>query len=479
MAGMAEAIRQIMQEKGISEELVLQTIKDSLTAAYKKRFGTAENIVIRFKDNYDGVEVFSKKLIVQEAEDPVLEIELDEAREYAPEAEVGDILEVPIDLKEFDLQSVMLAKQTTRQSFKEITRDALYADFHAKLGEIIIGYYQREKNGNIFVDLGKAEGFFPKKYQSPLEVYQPGDRIKALIVEVNKTNPQIVLSRTHPEFVQKILELEVPEVYDKTVEVYKIVREPGYRTKIAVFSRRDDIDPVGACVGLKGIRIQNIIKELEGEKIDILRYDPNPEKFIKNALLPANVLDVYVLDETKRQALAVVSDEQFSIAIGKQGLNVRLANRLCDWTIDVKTEEQFKELDIGAHARKMASNLFEAQEEEIVKLSELPDVDMDTVAILAEHGIELIEEFLEKDEEELLAIPGLTQEQIDAVRAIIEENVEIVEEEIAEEEVSEEEEYECPECHARITPDMTHCPQCGVELAFEYEDDDEQTPDEE
>ena len=485
---MAEAIRQLIYEKGISEDLVLKTIEDALLAAYKKRFGTAENAVVRFTGDYDGVEILAKRTIVEDVDDPVLEVSLEEARELVDGAELGDILEIPIDPKEFDLQEVMLAKQTTRQSLREISRDTLYAEYKAKEGEIIIGYYQREKNGNIFVDLGKVEGFFPKKFQSPRETYQPGERIKALIAEVSKNGPQIVLSRTHPEFVQKILELEVPEIYDKTIEVFKIVREPGYRTKIAVYSRRDDVDPVGACVGLKGIRIQNIIRELEGEKIDVLKYDVDPRRFIKNALSPADVRDVYIIDEARHTALAVVDESQLSVAIGKQGLNVRLANRLCDWSIDVKTEDQFRELDISSEARRAASSLF-GEEEEILRIDELPSVDLRVGGVLAEAGIEMIEDFLARSDEELLAIPGVAAGDLEAIRAIIEENVEVIEEEYdqdqepdtgpeqeaaAEAEEPETEVYECPDCRATVTPDMTHCPQCGVALSFEYEDEEDQ-----
>jgi len=485
---MAEAIRQLIYEKGISEDLVLKTIEDALLAAYKKRFGTSENAVVRFTGDYDGVEILAKRTIVEEVDDPVLEVSLEEARELVDGAELGDILEIPIDPKEFDLQEVMLAKQTTRQSLREISRDTLYAEYKAKQGEIIIGYYQREKNGNIFVDLGKVEGFFPKKFQSPRETYQPGERIKALIAEVSKNGPQIVLSRTHPEFVQKILELEVPEIYDKTIEVFKIVREPGYRTKIAVYSRRDDVDPVGACVGLKGIRIQNIIRELEGEKIDVLKYDVDPRRFIKNALSPADVRDVYIIDEARHTALAVVDESQLSVAIGKQGLNVRLANRLCDWSIDVKTEDQFRDLDISSEARRAASSLF-GEEEEILRIDELPSVDLRVAGVLAEAGIEMIEDFLARSDEELLAIPGVATGDLEAIRAIIEENIEVIEEEYdqdqepdaepeqeatAEAEEPETEVYECPDCRAPVTPDMTHCPQCGVALSFEYEDEEDQ-----
>lgn len=476
-SNMAEAIRQLIYEKNISEDLVLKTIEDALLAAYKKRFGTAENAVVRFKEDYSGVEILAKKTIVEEIDDPVLEISLEEAREIADEAETGDILEILIDPADFDLQEVMLAKQTTRQSLRDISRDTLYAEFHAKLGEIIIGYYQREKNGNIFVDLGKIEGFFPKKFQSPRESYQPGERIKAYIAEVNKNGPQIVLSRTHPEFVQKILELEVPEVYDKTVEIFKIVREPGYRTKIAVYSRKEDVDPVGACVGLKGIRIQNIIKELEGEKIDVLKYEIDPRRFIKNALSPAEVKEVYILDDAKHSALAVVDESQLSVAIGKQGLNVRLANRLCDWNIDVKTEEQFREMDLSSDARRAASDLFgdEDFEQEILRIAELPGIDSGLAERLASRNVDYIEDFLAMTDQELLQIEGLTIQEISRIRQIIEENIEVIEEDLVQEEPVEdevvEEIYECPDCQAQITPDMSHCPQCGVALSFEYEDD--------
>jgi len=473
---MAEAIRQLINEKGISEDLVVKTVEDALMAAYKKKYGTNENAVVRFKENYDGVDVYAKKTIVEEVDDPVLEISLEEASEMADGAEIGDILELPVDPHEFDLQSVMLAKQTTRQSLREISRDTQYAEYKSKVGEIIIGYYQREKNGNIFVDLGKIEGIFPKKYQSPRENYHPNDRIKAMIVEVEKgrMGPLIILSRTHAEFVRKILELEVPEIYDKAVEVFKIVREPGYRTKIAVYSNREDIDPVGACVGLKGIRIQAIIRELEGEKVDILKYEVDSKRFIRNALSPAEVKDVYILDEAKHLALAVVADSQLSVAIGKQGLNVRLANRLCDWSIDVKTEEQFLQMDRSSDLKKAVNELFgETEGEEPARLSELPGIEPEWVAALEAVGIATVEDFLAQAKEALAAVEGLPEGAAEKIQAIVDENVEVVEdgaEPISAAVPEAGEVYECPDCGTRVTPEMTHCPNCGVELSFEYED---------
>ncbi len=478
----AEAIRQLQQERGITEELVLKTIEDFLLAAYKRKYGTSDNAVVRFNDDNSDVSIYAKKMIVTEDDyyDPVCEILLEDALQYNEESEVGDEILIKIDPAEFDRLAVQSAKQRARQDLREIQKDTLYSEFKDKVGEMIIGYYQREKNGNIFVDLGRTEGILPKRFQSPREEYNVGDRIKALISEVNKTPSglQIVLSRTHADFVKRIFELEVPEIYDNTIEIHKIVREPGYRTKIAVSSNRDDVDPVGACVGLKGVRIQAIVRELEGEKIDILKFDPDPQVFIKNALSPAEVSDVIVMDGGKRQALAIVPDQQLSLAIGKQGLNVRLANRLVDWSIDVKTEEQFEEMDVTQELSKAANELFsdmEENEEEITRIEELPDIPERVVALLKENGIDLIETLVSMDLEELSSFEGINESDIDLIRGIIDDNVEIVESESGEEAeeeivIEDDEAYECPECGSAITLDMTVCPSCGVGLSFEIEE---------
>jgi len=489
---MSQAIRQLNQDRGIPEELILRTIEDTLIAAYKHRFGNADNAVVQFDEENLEVYIYAKKKVVEQdgVYDPVTEIDLDEARELNPEAEIGDEILVEIDPKMFDRIAVQSAKQKAHQTIRDIQKDSLYSEFKDKEGEIIIGYYQRERNGTIYVDLGKMEGILPKKFQSPREIYHVNDRIKALIAEVKKDNSglQIVLSRTHTDFVRAIFELEVPEIYDKTVEIHKIVREPGFRTKLAVYSNREDVDPVGACVGLKGVRIQAVIKELEGEKIDILKYDPDPRRFIKNALSPAEVRDVIILDEGKHQALAVVNDSMLSLAIGKQGLNVRLANRLVDWNIDVKTESQFAEMDIAAESRRAVSELFgetDSFDNEISRISELPGVDNRIAQVLLDNGIDFIEDFLGLNQEELEA-KGLSAAELDALRKLIEEYVEIVEEEHFEEtqedkaqseseedeESGEGEEYECPECGAKITVDMTTCPSCGIGLSFEYEEEE-------
>ena len=430
---MALAIRQIIQERGISEELVMHTIEDTLLAAYKRKYGTIDNAVVRFAEDATSVSIYAQKKIVPEEEiqDPALEISLPDALVYNDDAELGDELLIEINPRDFDRVSIQSAKQKARQSLREIQKDTLYSEFKDREGELIVGYYQRERNGTIFVDVGRTEGILPRRYQSPREVYRPNDRVRAMIYEVEKSalGLQIVLTRTHTEFVKKIFELEVPEIYDRTIEIHKMVREPGYRTKMSVYSTRDDVDPVGACVGMRGVRIQSVVRELEGEKIDVLRYDPDMRSFITEALKPAEVEQVIVLDEAKRQALAVVPESQFSLAIGKQGLNVRLANRLTDWNIDVRTRAQVNEMDIGADSQRAAAALFGDVQEEITDVAELPGIVPRVAAALKASGVELLETLVAMDEEQLRSVPELSERDVGELLKLIEENVEIVEEE--------------------------------------------------
>ena len=491
MSEMADAIRQLIQEKGYSEESVRQTIEKALKAAYKRTYGTDENAIVKFNDDMSDVAIYSRKVVLDGVYDPVREIELEDARKLSDEVEEGDEIDILEDPKSFDRSAVATGKQTAHQGLNETYKDSLYNEYKDKIGEIIIGYYQRERNGNIYVDLGNAgrlEGVLPLKYQSKLEFYEKNDRIKALIVEIKKTNSglQLVLSRSDPKLVSSILEKEVPEIADGTVEITKIVRDAGYRTKIAVYSKHEEVDPVGACVGLKGVRIQNVIRELLNEKIDVLRWDSDPTVFIKNALSPAQVERVIILDADKRQALAIVDESQFSLAIGRQGQNVRLANRLCDWNIDVKTVEQAAEMDLSAISTvQNAHNLFKDEEEtesydEITTISELVGVDEEVAALLKANGIDYIEDFVEAYDNGTISIDGVTKEALDKIKELINESVEFVEAEDDESETSEdqneqtdgeEEEYFCPECGAKITLDMNHCPNCGVE--FEFTEDEE------
>lgn len=491
MSEMAEAIRALIDEKGYSEASVKQTIENALKAAYKRTYGTSDNAIVKFADDMSDVSIYSRKTVVDGVYDPVTEIELEEAKRLSDEVELGDEIDILEDPKSFARSAVSTGKQTAHAGLNETIKDSLYNQYKDKVGELINGYIQREKNGNLFVDLGnggRLEGFLPSKYQSPRETYEQNDRIKAVIVELKKTQTglQLVLSRSDPRLVEITMELEIPEIADGTVKIEKCVRDAGYRTKMAVSTTREDVDPVGACVGTKGARIQTVIRELLGEKIDVLRYDPNPAEFIKNALSPAQVDRVVILDEAKRQALAIVEESQFSLAIGKQGQNVRLANRLCDWSIDVKTQEQCEGMDLSEKATTQAAlNLFkndEAEDEDITTIAELSGVDERVVDILKSNGIEDIVQFIETyDNGSLEKIEGLKKEEIDAVYNLIKENVEFVDEDgkevppVAPEETEpehhEEEKYYCPECGAEITLDMDHCPKCGIE--FEFTEDEE------
>ncbi|MBQ5998669.1 MAG: transcription termination/antitermination protein NusA [Treponema sp.] len=488
MSEMAEAIRALIDEKGYSVESVKQTIENALKAAYKRTYGNSDNAIVKFAEDMSDVSIYSRKVVVDGVYDPVTEIELEDAKKLSDDVELGDEIDILEDPKSFDRSAVSTGKQTAHQGLNETIKDSLYNQYKDKVGELINGYYQRERNGNIYVDLGNAgriEGVLPVKYQSPRETYEQGDRIKAIIADLKKTSSglQIVLSRSDPRLVEITMEMEIPEIADGTVKIEKCVRDAGYRTKMAVSTQREEIDPVGACVGAKGVRIQNVIREILGEKIDVLRYDPNPVEFIKNALSPAQVSRVVILDEEKRQALAIVDDSQFSLAIGKQGQNVRLANRLCDWSIDVKTEEQCEGMDLSGKATTQAAlNLFnddQAEAEEVSTLAELEGVTERVAEILKSNGIEDIVQFIEAyNNGSVQKIDGLTADEVEAVYNIIKETVDIVEEDSgnsaevpAEEESAAEEKYYCPECGAEITLDMTHCPKCGVE--FEFTEDEE------
>ena len=482
----ADIIRQLAAEKGISESEVKTTISKMIIAAYQKSFGKQyENCIVEFEDDLSAYHVYAEKEVVDGVYDPVIEIELDEAKELTESAEVGDILRIVLDPKtDFQRGAVSVGKQEGHKDLNENSSKKLIDEYKEKIGETIIGYFQRSYKDNIFVDIGgRVEGVLPKKYQSPREVYEnKTDRIKALIKDVKKTNNgvQVILSRTDENLVRNILESEVTEIQEGIVVINSIAREAGYRTKIAVSSTKMDVDPVGACVGLKGVRITNVIRELEGEKIDVLRYDEDPHVFIKNALSPAEVLQVIIKDSEKREALVIVSDENFSIAIGKLGQNVRLANRLCDWIIDVKTESQAAELDLTENytAKASAEKLFAgsentaAEEEEITSILQLPGVDMAAAELVKAAGYDDIEAFITAyDDGSLENIEGVTKEQLDSINSIIGEYVEFEEEAVEEQDAAEEaeEEYFCPECGEKITLDMTKCPKCGAEFSFEEE----------
>ncbi len=476
-----ESIRQLVHNKGVNTDLVYDIVRDALMAAYKKKFGDNENAETHVDDESGELLLFARKEVVDEVEDDLTEISLEDAKYLNSDCEIGN--EVLIEIKPekaFDRIAIQTAKQVVMQSLRRIEKNITFTEFKAKEGSLVTGTFQRERYGNIYVDLGRAEGFLPKREQSPREKYTQGDRIKAVILEVkeDETETNIILSRASKLFIQRIFEKEVPEVEDKVVEILDIAREVGYRTKVSVYSR--EIDPVGACVGMKGMRIQSIVKELEGEKIDIVRFSEDPREYIKNTLTPAEIERVVVVNEEEKKAVAVVDEKQLMLAIGKQGQNVKLASRLTGWSIDIKTLEQFADSEIEEEAVIRAKQIFKEEAEEVHELTLLSDYIQSSVLLKLESaGILSIEELVEKTEEELKEIPGIGDKTAAQIIEVINEMVEVEEDGATEEEIGEDEEieevyeevavYECPECGAEITTDMKECPNCGIEIEFSEE----------
>ena len=488
MSELSDAIRAMVEEKGISKELVLDTIRQTLLATYRRKFGTDDNAVVTFADDLSSVELASRKTVVDEDNyyDEVREIPLDEAQELSDEAEIGDELLIPIDPKSFDRISVQTGKQRAQSAIREIQKDELMQEFKGKVGEIINGYVQGEKDGDLIVDLGRTSGYLPRKNQSPKEFYTKGDKIRCYVESVrpderSDKNIRVILSRVHEDFVRKLFEIYVPELVakDPSIEIMKIVREAGYRTKVAVAPRKVDADAVGTCVGLKGNRIQAIMKELDDERIDVIKWDPNPLEYIANALSPAKVLKVYVIDQARKEAVAIVDESQLSLAIGKQGLNVRLVNRLCDWVVNVKTQEQFSEMDYVREARAVADSVFmddgmqvasesaEGEGDEMM-LTDLP-IDAALIEKLHYYDVWTVEEFINLTDEDFAGMHDeshdLTDDDVARINEVIRENVDIIEDEVETEEG--EETFACPECGYPLTIGMTECPHCHVGISFE------------
>ncbi|WP_026893807.1 transcription termination factor NusA [Clostridiisalibacter paucivorans] len=336
-----QALDEIEKEKGISKDTLIEAIEAALVSAYKRNFGSSQNVEI-YIDKEDGeIRVYANKMVVNEVEDNLLEIALEDAKRIDNKYEIEDIVKIEVTPKNFGRIAAQTAKQVVVQRIREAEREIIYEKFYSRESEIITGLIQRVSRNNVMVNLGKTEGVLLPSEQIEGETYNQGDRIKAYILEVKKTTkgPQILLSRTHPGFVKRLFELEVPEIHDGIVDIYSISREAGSRTKIAVYSLDENVDPVGACVGHKGARVKAIVDELNGEKIDIVTWDKDPEIFIANSLSPAKVVSVDV-NEKEKSALVVVPDYQLSLAIGKEGQNARLAAKLTSWKIDIKSEGQ-------------------------------------------------------------------------------------------------------------------------------------------
>ncbi len=343
------AIEELEKEKGIDKDSLLESIQTALVTAYKRNFDSAENVKVTMDGVTGEIHVYAEKEVVATAKDienDKLQISLEDAKKINKKLDVGDVAEIEQVPKEFGRIAAQTAKQVIIQKIREDSREFLFNEFSQRKGEIVSGIVQKADGGIVVLDLGKLEGIMPKREQIPMERYKVNDKIRAYIVDVvkgEKGNPQVIVSRAHNDFVRKLFELEIPEIYEGVIELKSVSRDPGNRSKVAVYSPNENIDPVGSCVGQKGIRIQNIINELSGEKIDVIEWNEDPSIYISAALLPAQVLAVDIHDDEKF-AQVIVPDDQLSLAIGKSGQNARLAAKLTNWKIDIKSESQFRQM---------------------------------------------------------------------------------------------------------------------------------------
>ena len=343
------AMEELEKEKGIKKDYLLEAIETALVTAYKRNFDSAENVRITMDKETGEIHVYAEKDVVEKPEDVEnnkLQISLEDAKRINSKLEVGDKAEIEQVPKNFGRIAAQTAKQVIVQKIREASRNFLFDEFNERKGEIVSGIIQKADGGTVVLDLGKLEGIMPVKEQIPTEKYKVNDKIRAYIVDVErgtKGAPQVIVSRAHNDFVRKLFELEIPEIYEGLIEIKGVSRDPGNRCKVAVYSSNENIDPVGSCVGQKGIRIQNIINELNGEKIDVIEWSEDPATYISAALLPAEVMAVDVKPDEKF-AQVIVRDDQLSLAIGKAGQNARLVARLTNWKIDIKSESQFREM---------------------------------------------------------------------------------------------------------------------------------------
>ena len=378
----AQNIEALCQEQGIDRDLVIEAIKEAVRAAAKKQFKGGEDIQVDWSPE-TGLELAASKVVVDEVADPSTELSIDEARELGgDEVEVGDALLLPMPMEELGRIAAQTAKQILFQKVRDAVRSNVYEQYIDRVGELVNGFVKRFERGNMIVDLGNLEAILPRSQQSRGEQWNQGERIRVVITNVSKESkgPQIEVSRTSPELLERLFEMEVPEIYDGTVVIKSCVREPGERAKIAVVSNERDVDPVGACVGMKGSRVQAIIRELRGEKIDIIEWSEEPSVFAANSLSPAKVNQVRITDIENRQMEVIVNEDQLSLAIGKRGQNVRLATKLVGWNIDIRSEEELKKEVAEAMGAMIASGA-------PVPLSVIEGVTSQQADALAEHNV--------------------------------------------------------------------------------------------
>jgi N utilization substance protein A len=393
-------IEQIGHEKGIDVEIIIKAVEEAMTTASKKYFRTNENIYSVFNRETGTIEVFAKKKVVDKVENPEEEISLDEAQKIDSKTAVGKEISIKKSTEGLGRIAAQTAKQVIFQKVLEAERDNIYQKYKEKVGEIINGMVKRFDKGDIIIDIGETEAILPRKEQSKAESYSIGDRIRAVIIDANRSarSPQVVVSRTDAQLLIKLLQMEVPEIYDNTVTVKNAVREAGERAKVAVYSNQPDVDPVGACVGIKGNRIQSVIRELRREKIDIVEYSNDAIVYATNALSPAKISKISIVDSKEKLMEVIVEDNQLSLAIGKKGQNVRLASKLIEWKIDIKSESEKKE---------EIKNKMEMISKADSMLEQLPGIGEKTAKKLIESGYYSLKKISEASIEQLSSIPSI------------------------------------------------------------------------
>lgn len=426
MMNLGNIIDQVGKDKGIDKHILIEALESAMLKAAEKRFGPTKVIEAHYQEEMGEIELFLFKTVVEEVTDPDTEINIDAAQELDPEAILGDSIGVKLDSKEFGRIDAQTAKQIIIQKVREAERNIVYNEYSSKRGEIVTGIVQRFEKGDIIVDLGRAEAVLPKKEQVRREGYRQGERVRGIILEVKTEarGPQVTLSRTHPAFLMKLFQMEVPEIYEGIVEIKGAAREPGDRAKIAVVSHNSDVDPVGACVGVKGSRVQAVVQELKGEKIDIVHWSDEPAIFVKNTLSPAQIARV-ITDDAEHAMEVIVPDDQLSLAIGKKGQNVRLAAKLTGWKIDIRTESESK----GAKEKLSPDEVLKREmqaagereaKERAAAVSEIQNalaITEETASALVSAGFTHSENLSEITREELEQIEELDEEAINSVLA--------------------------------------------------------------
>ena len=405
-------IEQISREKHVEPEVIVAAIEDAMVVAARKFYKTEEELRAKYNPNTGKVDVYAVRSVVEEVADPKRELTVAEARKHNPAAEVGGEILFAKPTEVLGRIAAQTAKQVIMQKVREAERDTIYNEYHTRVGEMVNVIVKRVEGPDIIVDLGRTEARMPRREQSRLESYNLGDRLRVVICAVEKAakGPQVIVSRAHPTMVQRLFEMEVPEIYDGTVQIRAAAREAGERTKIAVESRDKDVDPVGACVGMKGMRVQSIIRELRGEKIDIIPFSEETVAFAQKALSPAKVTRVQIVDPEEKRLEVIVEDTQLSLAIGKKGQNVRLASKLIGWNIDIKSEEE---------KRREIEEQMAALTAPTTPLEQLPGLGPKTLEKLTAHGVSSIERLADMTPEQLTEIPGIGEKMVEKIQLAV------------------------------------------------------------